>query len=93
MPASEVTLAPSSKQIVVLQRGWAVIGDVAESPANPEEFVISNASVIRRWGTTKGLGELVDGPTEETVLDPAGTIFAHRLTVVFRLNVQPEAWS
>lgn len=91
--ADEVSLAPSSKQIVVLQRGWVVVGDVSTNPENTDELIISNASVIRRWGTTDGLGELVDGPKEDTVLDKTGTIFAHALTVVFRFNVQPEAWS
>ena len=73
------------RQIVVLQRGWIMVGDVERVGS---EFVISDASVIRRWGTTNGLGQLaLAGPTENTVLDAVGTSYAHELTVVFRMDV------
>ena len=80
------------KQIVVLQRGWVVVGDTKHD-LTTDVVTIKNASVIRRWGTTKGLGELVNGPTKSTVLDPAGTIRAHALTVVLSLDVDEAAWS
>jgi hypothetical protein len=47
--------------------------------------------VIRRWGTTKGLGELVNGPLEDTVLDPAGIVRAHKLAVV--MQIECPAWT
>ena len=78
------------KQIAVLQRGWVVVGDVNKVG---DELVIENASVIRVWGTTKGLGELVKGPTKRTVLDKAGTITVHQLAVVFLLDVDADKWS
>ena len=78
------------KQIVVLQRGWVVVGDVVKVG---DELVIENASVIRRWGTSKGLGELVSGPTKETVLDKAGTVTVHQLAVVLKLDVDAEQWA
>ena len=78
------------KQIVVLQRGWVVIGDVNKVD---DMLVIENASVIRRWGTSKGLGELVGGPTKDTVLDKAGTITAHQLAVVLTIDVDAEKWA
>ncbi len=78
------------KQIVVLQRGWVVVGDVAQ---DGDQLVISNASVIRRWGTTKGLGQLVDGPRPNTVLDAAGTVRAHALAVVLTIDVDAEKWA
>lgn len=78
------------KKIVVLQRGWVVVGDVAKDGS---ELVITDASVIRRWGTKKGLGELVSGPTASTVLDPAGTIRAHELAVVLTIDVDAEKWA
>ncbi|QMU98760.1 hypothetical protein FVO59_12840 [Microbacterium esteraromaticum] len=77
-------------KIVVLQRGWVVVGDVTVEGG---ELVIRDASVIRYWGTTKGLGELVDGPTEKTKLDPAGTVRAHVLGVVLTLDVKAEKWA
>lgn len=76
-------------RIVVLQRGWVVVGDVS---AIGTELVITDARVIRKWGTTKGLGELVDGPTAETVLDEAGTVRAHALGVVLTLDTKAEKW-
>ena len=77
-------------QIVVLQRGWVVVGRVKRSF---DELTIENASVIRYWGTTKGLGELVDGPTSKTKLDAAGTIHANVLGVVLTLDVKADAWA
>jgi len=80
----------STKQIVVLQRGWVVVGDVSR---DGDEVTVENASVIRIWGTTKGLGELVNGPTASTKLDPAGTVRAHALAVVFTIDVDAEKWA
>lgn len=79
------------KQIVILQRGWVVVGD---THTDGEHLEIANASVIRRWGTTKGLGQLaLDGPTDKTVVDPAGLVRAHQLAVVMTIDVQnPEKW-
>jgi hypothetical protein len=74
------------KQIVVLHRGWVVIGDVTQTG---DEIAITNASVIRRWGTTKGLGEIAKtGPTKDTVLDPCGIVRAHVLAVVMRIDCE-----
>jgi hypothetical protein len=77
-------------RIVVLQRGWVVVGNFAQ---DGEEVVVTKAKVIRRWGTTKGLGELVDGPKENTVLDPAGEVRANKLAVVLTVQCNPEAWA
>lgn len=72
-------------KIVVLQRGWVVVGDVSRMGT---QLIIENAAVIRRWGTTQGLGELaMNGPTSETVLDPCPPINCHELTVVFEMEV------
>ena len=81
---------PTTKQIVVMNRGWVVIGDVEKVG---EEFHIHNASTIRYWGTTKGLGELRTGATPKTKLDPIGSIQAHELTIVFRMNVEVDKWN
>ena len=45
----------SDIKIVVLQRGWVVIGRWSEEA---EHITLTDASVIRIWGTTKGLGQL-----------------------------------
>jgi len=78
-------------RIVVLQRGWVVVGHFEEVG---DEVVVTNSSVIRRWGTTKGLGELVNGPIKnKTVLDAAGEVRAHKLAVVMTVKCNEEAWS
>ena len=65
--------------IVVLDRGFVYVGDVS---CDSEWCVIQNAKNIRVWGTTKGIGELVSGPTSKTVLDTVGTIRAPMRAVI-----------
>lgn len=77
-------------QIVVLQRGWVVVGDVARTE---NEIVITNGCVVRRWGTSNGLGELATtGPTSKTVLDPAPPIRVHPLAIVFSIDCAEKKW-
>lgn len=85
----------SSKQgeikIVILQRGWVFVGEYYE---NGTECRLENASCIRNWGTTKGLGELAeDGPTSSTKLDPTPTVNFHKLTIVCSINCNAKKWN
>lgn len=80
----------STVRIVVLQRGWVVVGYYSEEG---DRVTVENACVIRKWGTTRGLGELIDGPTADTVLDPAGLVMAHRLGVVLTIAANETAWA
>jgi hypothetical protein len=76
---------PTTKRIVIAQRGWVFVGDYA---IDGDDVTLSNAQVIRVWGTTKGLGELaLNGPTSTTKLDDAGTVRLHRLAIVATLDV------
>jgi len=78
-------MSNGKRQIVILQRGWIVVGDVTREG---NDVVVSNSSVIRRWGTKNGIGQLaLAGPTSETVLDPLGRIESHELAVVGRIDV------
>lgn len=76
-------------RIVILQRGWVVVGYWSQ---DGENVTITRAKIIRRWGTTQGLGELVSGPTDKTTLDPAGTVRAHILGVVASIDASIDAW-
>ena len=77
-------------EIVILQRGWIVVGKVFRQGYN---VTIEKASVIRRWGTTKGLGELAEnGPLDNTKLDFAGTIHCHILTIVAEIECKETSW-
>lgn len=86
------SIAPSipppetTRQIVILQRGFVMVGDFKRES---EDCTLYNAKVIRRWGTKKGLGELASsGATKDTVFDDAGTVRFHVLTVVARMDVK-----
>lgn len=79
----------ASTRIVIGQRGWVWVGRYKESG---DEVTLTKARCIRRWGTSAGLGELVDGPLDATVLDPAGTVRLHRLSIVATLDVKEDAW-
>lgn len=79
-----------SIRIVVLQRGWVVVGQYKE---DGESVIVENASVIRYWGTTKGLGELVNGPLKLTKLDPCGIVRANKFSVVLTLDANEEGWA
>ena len=80
---------PKDIRIVVFQRGWVVIGKYSE---NGDDVKIEGASVIRKWGTTKGLGELVNGPLSDTVFDPCGVVKATKLGVCFTLDCEASKW-
>lgn len=82
--------APSEVRIVVLQRGWVVVGRWSQ---DGDEVVVRDASVVRFWGTTRGLGEICDGPTKTTKLDPAGTVRTNAAAVVLTIDVDAEAWA
>ncbi len=77
-------------KIVVLQRGWVLVGRYRE--VSETEHELTGANVIRFWGTTKGLGELVAGPTTTTRLDACGRASFHPQTVVFRLDCEEDGW-
>lgn len=88
--ADQVSHANTNKQIVVLQRGWIVVGDVEKTEV---EIKITNCSIIRVWGTSKGLGEIAEnGPTSKTRLDKCPSISVHPLSVVLYMNVNESKW-
>lgn len=79
------------KQIIIAQRGWVFVGDVSRTA---DEVTIANASCIRRWGTSKGLGEIaLHGPTARTTLDAVGTVRLHPLVVVASIDCDEAKWT
>ena len=77
-------------QIVVLDRGFVYIGRVV---TDSEWCYIKNAWNIRRWGTTRGLGELVDGPTSGTQLDHAGSVRVPLRILQHLIAVKGAGWT
>jgi hypothetical protein len=75
---------PSKVQIVVLNRGWICIGSVSEKGS---KTYVKNTSIIRKWGTTEGLGELAEkGELDDTVLDKCPDIEVETINIVFKMN-------
>ena len=87
-------MAKAKKQdirIVILQRGWVAVGRYSQKG---EDCQLDGASIVRRWGTTKGLGELAtSGPLENTVLDPSPTLRFHALTVIASIACEESKWA
>lgn len=76
-------------KIVILQRGWVFVGRFSKVG---QDCKLENAYCIRQWGTTKGIGELVDGPTPKTILDEAGTVEFHELTSIATISASEDGW-
>lgn len=78
-------------KIVILQRGWVMVGRFER---NGSECKLHNSSVIRSWGTTRGLGELAkNGPTSNTKLDKNfGVVDFDYLTVVASISCEVSKW-
>lgn len=79
-------------RIVILQRGWVMVGKFSRKDS---QCFLDGGSVIRRWGTSKGLGELASsGPLKDTVLDPAnGQVEFNELTVIATLKCAEDKWT
>lgn len=89
--STETPDSPQPVKILVLQRGWVAIGRHAK---HGPEHVLTDASIVRRWGTDKGLGQLAkSGPTSSTVLDPTGTVRAHELATVLVIDADAAVWA
>ena len=78
-------------KIVILQRGWVMIGRFER---NGNDCKLHNASVIRTWGTTNGLGELAsEGAKTSTKLDKChGVVQFDYLTVVATIDCEESKW-
>lgn len=77
-------------KIVVLDRGFVYIGCVK---IDGDFVVITGAKNIRAWGTSKGLGELVNGPLSSTKLDSVGTVRAPLRALISMIDVEQAKWS
>src|SRR5689334_13394409 len=85
VPEASVKPFEGDIKIVILQRGWIYIGRFKR---DGNDCQLHNACVIRTWGTTKGLPELVHGPTSSTKLDKCeGVVEFDWLTVIHTITV------
>lgn len=80
-------------RIFVQDRGWVVIGEFTDSEI-PNCYKLKRAGVVRRWGTTAGLGQLADqGPQPETIIDLAPQGIEISCNIAFPVFIcNDEAW-
>ena len=77
-------------QLVILDRGFVYVGDVK---TDSDWCVVVNAKNVRRWGTTKGLGQLaLKGPLPNTQLDDTGTVRAPMGAVISLIACNQRKW-
>ena len=69
-------------RIIIADRGWVFVGSCVTN--SDGTVTITNAKNIRKWGTSRGLGELVNGPLSGTAADPYGTV---RCTPIAEIGV------
>jgi hypothetical protein len=90
LPAASAAVS-SDISIVILDRGFVLVG---KAQVDGDWVVTTEASIIRRWGTTKGLGELAAaGPLENTKLDPIGTVRSPLRALIGLVACEPSKWS
>ena len=78
-------------QIAVLQRGWVYIGEVSQ---HGDDYTIKDGACIRRWGTSKGLGEIAKGgPTANTELESVPEVKFHEAGKVFLIKAEDSKWA
>ena len=77
-------------RIVIADRGHVWVGRVV---TDDEWVYVRDASAIRIWGTTKGLGEIAEGgPTAKTVLDKCGEVHIARRALIALSPCKESAW-
>jgi hypothetical protein len=72
-----------SKKICILQSDWVMVGDFIREG---NDCTLTNANVIRGWGTTEGLEIAINGPTTSTILNPCGTVRFDYLSAIAVLD-------
>ena len=70
IPASTAPIGPC--RIIIADRGWVFVGNCEDH--DDGSVTITNCRNLRKWGTSAGLGELIDGPKSGTVADAYGTV-------------------
>ena len=88
-PQPNVIHPISGVHIVAADRGFVWVGECERSG---DCLLIHRARNIRKWGTTRGIGELVNGPTSETVTDDQGEIAIPWHAVIHITKCKPGSW-
>jgi hypothetical protein len=90
-PATERNFGPI--KIVVIERGFVYVGHVEEVEDEEKgEFLIRSARSLIRWGSSQHLGELVNGPLENTKLGAPCVVRVRESQVIHMIEVNQDAW-
>ncbi len=77
--------------IVIVTNGFVYVG---YADLEPDYCVIREARNIRRYGTTRGLGQLaLEGPTPQTVLDRVGTVRVPLHALISLYDTEAHLWT
>lgn len=76
-------------QIVIIDGGFVYVG---HCECDTKWFSISGARNVRKWGTTRGLGQLHNGPTADTVLDDKIEVLVPLGRIIHMIRCDPEKW-
>jgi hypothetical protein len=89
--SKENNSGPKDIRIIILPRGWNIVG---EYKRDGDRVFVNNCSVIRRWGTTQGLGQIAkNGPTKETKLDPCeGEVELNDINIISTIKCEYKKW-
>ena len=77
-------------KIFVLDKGFIYVGILEEDDG--DKLIIKNAHAIIKWGTTKHLAELVNGPLDNTKIGDSCSIYVKWSSVVHIIEVNQNAW-
>lgn len=95
MPTVKLNLKQSVGAIVVVQAGFVYVGawSMEKDNHNGLWYVLRDAYNIRAWGTTEGLGQLVNGPLADTKLDKCGTVRIPMQAVLSVIDIDDARWT
>jgi len=77
-------------KICVLDKGWVLVGQLEK---DGDEYLLINGCVIRRWGTSEGIGELaIKGPLPDTKLEKIPLVKFHKRSLIFTVSCEESKW-
>ena len=78
------------KQIIVVDKGFVFVGELE---SDGDFYSLKTGFCIRRWGTTKGLGQLaMEGPLSGTILEPADNTKFPKERLIFTIDCEQDKW-
>lgn len=78
-------------KIVVMDKNFVSVGRYS---ATTDWVKLENAAVIRRWGTSGGLGQLAKtGPLPNTILDPTPTEHIPMHAIIKTIECDEANWA